>query len=516
MKKLALLLLALLLCAAAHAETSITDCAMRLYGSDGWTVAAESSLAPNGAAILTRGYDTRLLLLAQTENDWTVTNDVPDFDAWFNVGNARYSLLMDTEELLMATIISDTENYSSVCRRTYRLTDGRWLLESEAFYTSNIAGPDAAPYVQEDTTCIQGDMLIRTHSTLDMNDNPIDTKAYAPLPNVLTLDERDLCLSGSQECTLSSNGLGYAVDECCDVSQEIMQRLFDRMAPAGYRFIHGNLLQANAMYFLAENMTDGSHYLLCLGCSDQDGLWQCTTSNALPESAVIGYENYTDAIMVSGTDCGYGLRYTADGRWSVSYLIGSDYAELTPCTVSYGGYLWFSPLAYGDGPWSNGIAGMDWSALPHSYDEALDMLDTTRWATPNNVNPQDRLHLREAPDKKSASLGKYYNGTPVHVIDMDDEWCKVRIGDQVGYMMTRYLAFGKEISRVEPALDVLLSRNVLTEILWDDGKSELLLPEDVNRLHVVGTKGDEWTLMWELDTDRFGRIRTEQLWPGNG
>ena len=45
--------------------------------------------------------------------------------------------------------------------------------------------------------------------------------------------------------------------------------------------------------------------------------------------------------------------------------------------------------------------------------------DYPAYAVVNNPNPQDRLHLREAPSADSASLGKYFNGVFAYVL-LDD------------------------------------------------------------------------------------------------
>lgn len=67
--------------------------------------------------------------------------------------------------------------------------------------------------------------------------------------------------------------------------------------------------------------------------------------------------------------------------------------------------------------------------------------DPTYYAVVNNPDPADRLNLRLTPSKASASLGKYFNGVMVRVLQAnDDGWAQVRIGDCVGYMMLDYLA----------------------------------------------------------------------------
>lgn len=72
--------------------------------------------------------------------------------------------------------------------------------------------------------------------------------------------------------------------------------------------------------------------------------------------------------------------------------------------------------------------------------------DYPAYAVVNNPNPQDRLHLREAPSADSASLGKYFNGVFAYVL-LDDTapngWLHVRIGNAPGafegYMKEEYL-----------------------------------------------------------------------------
>lgn len=57
------------------------------------------------------------------------------------------------------------------------------------------------------------------------------------------------------------------------------------------------------------------------------------------------------------------------------------------------------------------------------------------------VNPDvtDRLNLREEPDGRSPSVGKYYTGTVVYVRDDADGWSYVNVGTEGGYMKNDYL-----------------------------------------------------------------------------
>lgn len=80
-------------------------------------------------------------------------------------------------------------------------------------------------------------------------------------------------------------------------------------------------------------------------------------------------------------------------------------------------------------------------------------LDGAETAVVHNPDPADRLHLRAKPKVSSQSLGKYYNGAVVAVLDdhSSSEWTKVRIGTLVGYMQARYLESGAAAASVMSA-----------------------------------------------------------------
>lgn len=51
----------------------------------------------------------------------------------------------------------------------------------------------------------------------------------------------------------------------------------------------------------------------------------------------------------------------------------------------------------------------------------------------------DRVHLRAEPSTEADSLGLYYTGTDVILIGYEADWAWVMVGDEVGYIMTKYL-----------------------------------------------------------------------------
>ena len=89
-------------------------------------------------------------------------------------------------------------------------------------------------------------------------------------------------------------------------------------------------------------------------------------------------------------------------------------------------------------------------SLPTAFSKEQEVVD---FATVNNPNPKDRLHLRTKPSADAPSLGKYFNGVIVDVLEYTSaNWVKVRIGSPgcyaYGYMMKNYLAFGPAMANV--------------------------------------------------------------------
>lgn len=71
----------------------------------------------------------------------------------------------------------------------------------------------------------------------------------------------------------------------------------------------------------------------------------------------------------------------------------------------------------------------------------------------NNPNPSDRLNLRIEPRTSATTLGKYYNGVEVLVLEyVGNDWLRVRIGDTEGYMQRRFVAIGVAPGSVRSAI----------------------------------------------------------------
>lgn len=167
--------------------------------------------------------------------------------------------------------------------------------------------------------------------------------------------------------------------------------------------------------------------------------------------------------------------------------------------------------------------------IPASAEAAKNGFHSEEFAVVNNPNPQDRLHLREKPDKGSTSLGKYYNGTPLHVSEIRGDWACVYVGDQVGWMMKKYLTFGqnnKPLLCDTSAMPELMARNAyeLKVYPWPeeayDTSSILFInvfsDPAYRNMKIIGILGDEWYHVWFPENEDYGFVKQSNLWSGNG
>ena len=127
-----------------------------------------------------------------------------------------------------------------------------------------------------------------------------------------------------------------------------------------------------------------------------------------------------------------------------------------------------------------------------------------------NPNVRDRLNLRAEPSEKSASLGKFYNWTPVKVLEKRaDGWCKVEIGEEGcgvarGYMKTQYLAFGENMEKVASGIE-MYEVTYGTAIEKDAGGADECI-QKMNKgdvLYVWGDIGDEYCFVITRNTTGY-------------
>ena len=197
--------------------------------------------------------------------------------------------------------------------------------------------------------------------------------------------------------------------------------------------------------------------------------------------------------------------------------------DLQACAESAGGNAGFR---YGNHPYSD-VTDLPFAEFPTTYEEAVQHLDRTNWAVVNNPNPADRLYLRGKASKEGRNLGKFYNRTPVYVDEIRGEWAHVTIGrDLSGWMMTKYLAFGADMEKVEcafPQLSLIekYQENVADELAYDyyvfdapNMSATKTLWNWGEECYLIGVIDDFYIIM---DTDENVRyIPQDWLWAGNG
>ena len=289
----------------------------------------------------------------------------------------------------------------------------------------------------------------------------------------------------------------------------------------GYVFLEG-IDDGNELRLLMRNPS--GELVFIGGVLTADGTWTLTESSPLPEGTILGVENFTHSLGIPGDiyyDC-VSIAPYADGTWSVSliypYNADNGLFPLRKHVIYENGQAIFGKI--GDHPWSD-VTVIDWTSLPQSYKEAIAAIDTTNWAVVNNPNPRDRLHLRATPSTAAASLGKYYNRTPVRIRAYGPQWCAVTVCGLEGYMMTEFLAFGEDIDTVNyagPWLDwkaTLSQRRLYTA---PSTSADYLLPNwvsDGTDFCILGVSGDFYHV-WLSYTEEYFYIRMDDLWEGNG
>lgn len=514
MKKLSLLLslMLLLLPCRVFAQEESFD-AFLSAALPGWAQEETCECGPWGAALLTRGSE-RTLVLAKKDPAWRLTVNNPGAP---DTGTDSLShISFDTEDLFILGLMIP---YGPVIEQHYRLKGEDWLLESVIEYQRDVVGKKEEEAVSERHTALTEKdglpCLARSLFLTDSEGNVLISRELPSLPFVL--DEDFLLLAQISNQTPPFTGSGYPTDECGDTPDEILSSLYARLIRNGESAFSScayrdGILDENGLVFLAAR-PDGALVLLC-GQNDH-GVWSFTESSPLPENAGIGDENFTDFLRLP--QCSVKIGRCA-GQWAVTQILSSDgFFCLGPCWFSEGDALWISQPLFGTHPWGD-ITAIDWSSVPASQEEAGGIMECGAWATPNNPHLLDRLHLRAEPSRESASLGKYYNGTPVFVLEHGEEWTRVRVGGTEGYMMTQFLLFGQEAALSDSRAWPLYPVNPATPVVWEDGTREMLFPEEVHRLPVIGMTADEaFYLVWDYDgTGRMGRIPADALWEGNG
>lgn len=270
---------------------------------------------------------------------------------------------------------------------------------------------------------------------------------------------------------------------------------------------------------------DGSHRLYLLSADAADAL---TRSAPVPPGAAFDEVHSWNQLFVQGLypeNGEYTVAFTStpEGLWALRLVQAMDIFHVLPCGLQDTARP-DTCYPVGNHPWGD-IRTMDFASLPQSFAQATALLDQDGWAVVNNPNPADRLHLRTAKDRQAASLGKFYNGSAVKVLQISGQWARVRIGGLEGWMMKQYLAFGDDMNKVRRVMpqSIRIKPEYLRNGLPLYARITDLHPRYSHRTYqdllyntaAIGVVGDQWYYVW-LDDGYAGYQLQSWYWPGNG
>ncbi len=257
----------------------------------------------------------------------------------------------------------------------------------------------------------------------------------------------------------------------------------------------------------------------------KDGAYHAASSLPLP--ADTGLDTFHAGkneiqIMCENQAWGAGFFKNAAGEWRLSWAMGEDVDyNVNGCGVWYAGYAdgaYIEGSLIGDLPHTNLLTD-DLSAIPHALNRLTGAVDASGWAAVRNPRPEDRLNLRTKAQRSADSYGKFYNGSPVRVLETSGGWCRVRIGnsDLTGWMVSDYLAFGSQANDVTPAFPALQIREAYqNRDAWADRTRKTPKAFDFNgsSWKIAGIADDLYILL--SDAGDIAYAPMDWFWEGNG
>ena len=491
----------------ARAEQTAEEAALRvmLEVHPGYSVHSCDQWGNTAAAVLARD-DARILCVAEKENDaWALTIDNPNALP----AGKEISILMDADNALFWGIPYGGVRPGKLQYSCFK-ENGTW----GQVQCTDIYGEQT---IFELYTLWENGTLREIEEQNDENGNLLERREQCAAIPARWMEEGLLLANYNDAIAPVPDSFPLRTSW---LSDEVLRRCAEEIVP-GYTFLDGAALYDGLELLVRDQ--DG--ILRMVACACFNGNPVVHISSPLPEGTKYGCENQSTCLSLPQDTLAY-INACADGGWYVSFAMPRQDAGHV-----YIGRNWvseflsdYNDIRYvGDHPWSS--LNTDWTAIPTSLEEALEQLDPSRWAVVNNPNPADRLHLREKADRDSRSLGKYYNGTPVEVLEKGKTWTRVRIQGINGWMMTQYLAFGKdgwEVKVAFPQMSFVMEATsfpVWKEEGFHAGKRSktgdwIVYPDE--SLTIIGILGEEWYHVWFPDLDTGGMMRQSDFWPGNG
>ena len=281
-----------------------------------------------------------------------------------------------------------------------------------------------------------------------------------------------------------------------------------------------NHLQSEVLLLLTEDET-GKRLIEIT--QDENGVYTIRRSPVLPSDIWLDtfHAGESDLLLDwNQQDHQAGFRRTFNGQWRLSWLTCYGENEDLNCYfgLNTGTLMDTDTLRIGVLPFD--LFADDLTTLPCTSEELTAQLDRTGLAVVCNPDPNDRLHLRTKPSREADSLGKFWNGTPVRVLNERDGWCQVEIGTDgrlTGWMMKKYLVTGLKMDQVTPCF----SQQILRE---DEAETKTPIYTDLtlteqycthSSWHLMGVVND-WLYVVVTDEGETGYAPMEWFFDGNG
>lgn len=514
MKKIICLLFALIVLTAscASAQVQLRDIhALCEKEYPGYEIAVQTGGADRIAMVLQNGEDNVLCIAewddAQGEYVMTLSNTRAVHD-----GEMLPGLMFDTDGETLFITYDDgyhSVHYDSVLR------DGEWGSVGSVAYAS-----DGEESFSSWTCAVYDGALHYTWYREDENGNVLDTVTKPPVP-----------VSGA-----FAEGMKLAQFDIEAYDPDPSYGL--NMVREKDGFAHGLVapgetvlcadLQAEHLLLLIEK-EDGARCLRDAVYHNEE--YSVRDSGVLPPQAGMDAYHTGDGELYLygyGQEAEYIFGLAPDGRWLLEQIWDEGSMRVTPfavCDLNEATVMRNDGYIYGEHVWQD-VMSIDFAALPRSFEQAAREIDQQNFALVVNPNPEDRLHLRERADRGSKSLGKFFNRTPVRVLERGETWTKVRIGtvaNLTGYMMTKYLAFTEEEKAAVAC--AFPQKHFSSEYYVENGLRLLAQPDpggEYNGLYfhrdgdmIIGVYGDEYYIVLRSDGS-IGYVIQIAFWDGNG
>lgn len=292
--------------------------------------------------------------------------------------------------------------------------------------------------------------------------------------------------------------------------------------PVRGEIVHSHL-QDRALILLTDE--NGKRYLHIV--TEADGAYAVQTSRQLPNGAYLDiFHAGNGEVQLEWQEDGRyrtaGYTHRADGSWQLEWTMNSG-EDAEDLGFVYCGVVWEHNGGSSNGVCFGSVSDLsllhaDLVKLPRNRQELTAFVDRSSWAAVNNPNPADRLHLRAEPSRDAKSLGKFYNRTPVKLLQHKGDWCRVQIGLDgylTGWMMKKYLAFGDAMDAVDCAFpDKTFTEGHESCPLYDTMalKSQ---HSASGEYWIVGVVEDELYIIVTTNGES-GYVPQEWFWEGNG